>query len=202
MPLCLSSLSQSLSLSLSPLSSLPLKMIIKRFVLILYEVLLHLSWTFLSLSLIPSTFGDGSQALTHPRRPQSLSLLSSLLFYSLSLSLSTFNFLTFSQAVRLLTVFLLKLNQILLKSNWEEFVGQKSFKMSFVPPPNPRDDFYSKVCFVCTEIAKSDQATIFLNFFFAPDKKARAFFQGILKGEVSLYHWPPVWLVWISLFCK
>jgi len=25
---------------------------------------------------------------------------------------------------------------------------------------------------------------------------------GILKGEVSLYHWPPVWLVWISLFCK
>ncbi len=25
--------------------------------------------------------------------------------------------------------------------------------------------------------------------------------QGILKGEVSLYHWPPVWLVWISLFC-
>jgi hypothetical protein len=26
--------------------------------------------------------------------------------------------------------------------------------------------------------------------------------QGILKGEVSLYHWPPDWLVWISLFCK
>jgi hypothetical protein len=26
--------------------------------------------------------------------------------------------------------------------------------------------------------------------------------QGILKGEVSLYPWPPVWLVWISLFCK
>ncbi len=26
--------------------------------------------------------------------------------------------------------------------------------------------------------------------------------QGILKGKVSLYHWPPVWLVWISLFCK
>ncbi len=22
------------------------------------------------------------------------------------------------------------------------------------------------------------------------------FEQGILKGEVSLYHWPPVWLVW------
>ncbi len=28
------------------------------------------------------------------------------------------------------------------------------------------------------------------------------FGQGILKGEVSLYHWPPVLLVWISLFCK
>ncbi len=26
--------------------------------------------------------------------------------------------------------------------------------------------------------------------------------QGILKGKVSLYHWPPVWPVWISLFCK
>ncbi len=26
--------------------------------------------------------------------------------------------------------------------------------------------------------------------------------QGILKGEVSPYHWPPVWLVWISLFYK
>ncbi len=25
--------------------------------------------------------------------------------------------------------------------------------------------------------------------------------QGILKGEVSLYHWPPFLLVWISLFC-
>ncbi len=24
----------------------------------------------------------------------------------------------------------------------------------------------------------------------------------ILKGDVSLYHWPPVWLIWISLFCK
>ncbi len=24
----------------------------------------------------------------------------------------------------------------------------------------------------------------------------------IQKGEVSLYHWPPVWLVWIGLFCK
>ncbi len=27
-------------------------------------------------------------------------------------------------------------------------------------------------------------------------------YQGILNGEVSLYHWPPVWLVWICLFCK
>ncbi len=28
------------------------------------------------------------------------------------------------------------------------------------------------------------------------------FDQGILKGEVSLYSWPPVWPVWVSLFCK
>ncbi len=26
--------------------------------------------------------------------------------------------------------------------------------------------------------------------------------QGILKGDASLYRWPPVWLVWINLFCK
>ena len=26
------------------------------------------------------------------------------------------------------------------------------------------------------------------------------FRQGILKGEVSLYHWPPVWLVWNQLY--
>ncbi len=26
--------------------------------------------------------------------------------------------------------------------------------------------------------------------------------QGILKGEVSLYHWPPVWLIWIQLYDK
>ncbi len=26
--------------------------------------------------------------------------------------------------------------------------------------------------------------------------------QGMLKGEVSLYHWPPIWMVWISLLCK
>ncbi len=24
--------------------------------------------------------------------------------------------------------------------------------------------------------------------------------QGILKGKVSLYHWPPVWLVWNQLY--
>jgi hypothetical protein len=32
--------------------------------------------------------------------------------------------------------------------------------------------------------------------------KPKWFHQGILKWEVSLYHWPFVWLVWISLFCK
>ncbi len=26
--------------------------------------------------------------------------------------------------------------------------------------------------------------------------------QGILKGEVSLYHWPPVWLVWNQLYAN
>jgi hypothetical protein len=31
-------------------------------------------------------------------------------------------------------------------------------------------------------------------------KWARVFVQGILKGEISLYHWPPVWLVRNQLY--
>ncbi len=27
-------------------------------------------------------------------------------------------------------------------------------------------------------------------------------FDSLSEGEVSLYNWPPVWLVWICLFCK
>ena len=30
--------------------------------------------------------------------------------------------------------------------------------------------------------------------------KFHTIIQGILKGEVSLYHWPPVWLVWNQLW--
>ncbi len=30
--------------------------------------------------------------------------------------------------------------------------------------------------------------------------KSRAFYQGTLNGEVSLYCWPPVWLVWNQLY--
>jgi len=33
-------------------------------------------------------------------------------------------------------------------------------------------------------------------------QKCPTIFQGTLKGEVSLYRWPPVWPVRISLFCK
>jgi hypothetical protein len=33
-------------------------------------------------------------------------------------------------------------------------------------------------------------------------QKSYNYSSGNTKGEVSLYHWPPVWLVWISLFCK
>ena len=36
----------------------------------------------------------------------------------------------------------------------------------------------------------------------AVETRWRGYNQGIPKGEVSLYHWPPVWLFWISLFCK
>jgi hypothetical protein len=32
------------------------------------------------------------------------------------------------------------------------------------------------------------------------EKTAQCLPQGILKGEVSLYHWPPVWLVWNQLY--
>jgi hypothetical protein len=32
------------------------------------------------------------------------------------------------------------------------------------------------------------------------DTIAASLRQGILQGEVSLYHWPPVWLVWNPLY--
>ncbi len=35
---------------------------------------------------------------------------------------------------------------------------------------------------------------------YARPHSKRSSFQGILKGEVSLYHWPPVWLVWNQLY--
>jgi hypothetical protein len=38
--------------------------------------------------------------------------------------------------------------------------------------------------------------------YIAPSNQSVGSLQGILKGEVSLYCWPPVWPVWISPFCK
>jgi len=53
--------------------------------------------------------------------------------------------------------------------------------------------------------APDDQVSMLQNFYFLRHwcseqihRGARK--QGILKGEVSLYHWPPVWLVWNLLY--
>ncbi len=35
---------------------------------------------------------------------------------------------------------------------------------------------------------------------FKTSLQCKDWIQGILKGEVSLYHWPPVWLVWNQLY--
>ncbi len=42
----------------------------------------------------------------------------------------------------------------------------------------------------------------FLKLIITPTRTFSVSYHRILKGEVSLYCWPPVWPVWISLFCK
>jgi hypothetical protein len=49
---------------------------------------------------------------------------------------------------------------------------------------------------------KTDLAYFLLDLSSENFQKPRENKQGILKGEVLLYCWPPVWLVWISLFTK
>jgi hypothetical protein len=46
----------------------------------------------------------------------------------------------------------------------------------------------------------SKTLNLFKETYFITLKKSRLLKQGILKGEVSLYHWPPVWLVWNQLY--
>ena len=41
---------------------------------------------------------------------------------------------------------------------------------------------------------------LFSPSFFVTDARVKRWIQGILKGEVSLYHWPPVWLVRNQLY--
>ncbi len=65
----------------------------------------------------------------------------------------------------------------------------------------------------CSYLLKSNQAncklgTLFTTLGFLPNLWMGLIYQsifvsirqGILKGEVSLYHWPPVWLVWNQLY--
>ncbi len=88
--------------------------------------------------------------------------------------------------------------QLILTSKYKEV-------NSIVPSPSVRIPW-----FVLTKVSGARMGrTFFLAIFCRGqerlDSNPRAddlFYQGILNGEVSLYHWPPVWLVWISLFCK
>ena len=59
----------------------------------------------------------------------------------------------------------------------------------------------------CISIKFNSRKNVFLSYHYSahcapPLPPVLGICQGILKGEVSLYRWPPVWLVWISLFCK
>ncbi len=40
----------------------------------------------------------------------------------------------------------------------------------------------------------------FFSLYASSDSTTQSLNQGILKGEVSLYRWPPVWLVWNQLY--
>ncbi len=56
--------------------------------------------------------------------------------------------------------------------------------------------------FLCFQEKQKKFTSYTLKLFFGRNRalsSTRWHNQGILKGEVSLYHWPPVWLVWNQL---
>jgi len=58
-------------------------------------------------------------------------------------------------------------------------------------------------CWVSWSTCASDLVSMLQNFLIISlGKEVRVFVQRILKGEVSLYHWPPAWLVWNQLYDK
>jgi len=98
-----------------------------------------------------------------------------------------------------------KNNQILLnKIDWQPryLLGERSSLVSHCTR-KPRKAKPTSECQVrfCGKLRQCKWNSK-LNSKLRSEKQTCWYRQGILKGEVSLYSWPPVWLVWISLFCK
>ncbi len=88
--------------------------------------------------------------------------------------------------------------------NGTKVIWKKSRNIQLlVLPTVPLPHSALKVCIFCLSIAwSSNKFSIISQLFFTWVNTETNVLQGIIKGEVSLYHWPPVGLVWISLFCK
>ncbi len=68
--------------------------------------------------------------------------------------------------------------------------------VSYVNEPVCLFAFSSKCAAICPSVCLSFCQSIHLSLYGSPCTSI----QGILKGEVSLYCWPPVWLVWNQLY--
>jgi hypothetical protein len=88
-------------------------------------------------------------------------------------------------------------NYICLLFNWSIFNDAHSYHFLTLYTTSINTFFSSFVFITLTLLTQVEGLS---NFYFT--KFFIQLNQGILKGKVSLYHWPPVWLVWISLFCK
>ncbi len=87
-----------------------------------------------------------------------------------------------------------------------------SNQLSFCPFPTDKQHWVNELMLVaftinqwnsapCVILIKpSEDSSVKVNKIKIAKKNIWKNGQGILKGEVSLYHWPPVWLVWNKLY--
>jgi hypothetical protein len=81
----------------------------------------------------------------------------------------------------------------------QQYGDTSPFSIPWIMLPLPLLSMYLQHKFKWSYLCRSTQGCKFGVFVVWDNWQ---FCQRILKGKVSLYHWPPVWLVWISLFCK
>ncbi len=75
--------------------------------------------------------------------------------------------------------------------------GGVTLLVAIAAPETPGLGVFEKFGEVWLRLAPTYRIKLALHFICNSYQLAISPNQGILKGEVSLYHWPPVWLVWI-----